>query len=908
MKPLQLKISAFGPYADEIHIDFTLLGEKGLYLITGDTGAGKTTIFDAITFALYGEASGNNRDPNMLRSQYAEAGTPTFVEMHFLYRQQKYVIRRNPEYRRPFKKGGGTTPEKADAILTFPDGKIVTKTKEVTKKVTELIGLDRNQFTQIAMIAQGDFLKLLFAKTEERSKIFREIFDTKKYQILQDKLKLEKNALDKEYQDISRSIRQYLDGVQGEMEEQGTVEVLLNKLSCLLVRDKEKINSMTKEIDDMEKKLENLNRYIGKAETEEKNRKDLQNLEETLRKQEEELVLAKRRFLEEKQKEVEIEKLGADIILSEEKLPLYDEVDRVKTDCGSLEKRLQSIENELAKSEERKGKYNRNIVLMKERLEQLSSVGAEKVKLDNERELLEEKKNQARLLKKMLVEYKKIENRLLELHKQYQTAIEKGQKKQQEYDRMERNFLDSQAGLLAQQLKEGEPCLVCGAIHHLNPAKITKKVCTEEELREAKKQSAVLMEKATKLSVEAGKTKGEMDTAKKNIEERVEQIFGKQVESVYIELEKWINELAKADEKMKNELVLLEGQLAEKNKFEQQLPQVEKMEKEEEQKEKEWEKLQVQYRTECESMQQQLIKWKESLLFSSKTEIVRDIEEKQKKRKKMKDAYEKAKQEIEEISGKIKEEKAKINTLKSQLEHEMEYSLPKLLAEQKEFQEKKAKLSKERENIVSAYNSNGQIKLAVEKQWGVLKEIEKKQIVVKSLSDTANGNVLGKDKIMLETYIQISYFNRIIARANTRFMVMSGGQYELKRREETKDQRSQTGLELDVIDHYNGSIRNVKTLSGGEAFQASLSLALGLSDEIQSLAGGIQLDTMFIDEGFGSLDEEALEQAMKALYRLADGNRLVGIISHVSELKERIEKQIIVKKEKSHGSSVRVIG
>lgn len=189
-----------------------------------------------------------------------------------------------------------------------------------------------------------------------------------------------------------------------------------------------------------------------------------------------------------------------------------------------------------------------------------------------------------------------------------------------------------------------------------------------------------------------------------------------------------------------------------------------------------------------------------------------------------------------------------------------------------------------------------------------MKTIEKKQVLVKALSDTANGNVAGKDKVMLETYIQISYFHRIIARANTRFMVMSGGQYELKRREETKDQRSQTGLELDVIDHYNGSVRNVKTLSGGEAFQASLSLALGLSDEIQSLAGGIQLDTMFIDEGFGSLDEEALEQAMKALYRLADGNRLVGIISHVSELKERIDKQIIVKKEKSQGSSVRVIG
>lgn len=908
MKPLQLNISAFGPYADEVTIDFTRLGEKGLYLITGDTGAGKTTIFDAITFALYGEASGNNRNADMLRSQYAEAGTPTFVEMRFLYRQKEYVIRRNPEYIRPAKKGGGMTTEKADASLSFPNGRVVTKTKEVTKAVTELIGLDRNQFTQIAMIAQGDFLKLLFAKTEERSKIFREIFDTKKYQILQDRLKLEKNGLDKEYQDISKSIRQYMDGIQEEEYEQGTVEVRLVNLSHLLEDEKERITFLTKEITDIENRLENLNRYIGKAETEEKNRRELEKSEETLRLHKEKFAQAEEKFSEEEKREEEREQLRTEIVLSEEKLPLYDEAEKLKTEYTSLKTHLQLVENELIQSKERREKYNRNVVLMKERLEQLASVDAKKVQLDNEKAILEEKKNQARLLKKMLVEYKAVANRVEELQGQYQAAILKGRKKQQEYEQMERNFLDSQAGILAQKLKEGEPCLVCGAIHHLNPAKLTEKVCTEEELREAKQKSTILMEKATALSVEAGKAKGELDTAGKNIEERAEQIFGKRVESVYAELEKWIGELVKADEKMKSDSAILEKELAEKKRFEQQLPQVEQMQKTEEEKEKESERLYVRYRTECENVQKQLEKMKESLAFSSKTEIMADIKSKKEKRQLLEKAYENAKQKTEEIAGKIKEENAKIDTLKNQLEKQVGGSLPELLEKQRELQEKKGELLAEKESTVSKYRSNTQIKEAVEKQFTVLREIEKKQALVKALSDTANGSVAGKDKIMLETYIQISYFNRIIARANTRFMVMSGGQYELKRREETKDQRSQTGLELDVIDHYNGSVRNVKTLSGGEAFQASLSLALGLSDEIQSLAGGIQLDTMFIDEGFGSLDEEALEQAMKALYRLADGNRLVGIISHVSELKERIEKQIVVKKEKSQGSSVRVIG
>ncbi len=190
---------------------------------------------------------------------------------------------------------------------------------------------------------------------------------------------------------------------------------------------------------------------------------------------------------------------------------------------------------------------------------------------------------------------------------------------------------------------------------------------------------------------------------------------------------------------------------------------------------------------------------------------------------------------------------------------------------------------------------------------GDLDDYEKRYQWVLPLSNTANGKVAGKEKIMLETYIQMTYFDRIISRANTRFMVMSGGQYELKRRKEAEDKKAQSGLDLDIIDHYNGTERSVKTLSGGESFKASLSLALGLSDEIQSIAGGIKLDTMFVDEGFGNLDDDSINQAMNALSGLAEGNRLVGIISHVSELKNRIDKQIVVAKEKSGGSKANII-
>ena len=224
-----------------------------------------------------------------------------------------------------------------------------------------------------------------------------------------------------------------------------------------------------------------------------------------------------------------------------------------------------------------------------------------------------------------------------------------------------------------------------------------------------------------------------------------------------------------------------------------------------------------------------------------------------------------------------------------------------------EIVQKRSALESEFRDLHHRTETNREVLRQIEKQSAAIADVEKRWMMVGPLADTANGNLSGKEKIMLETYVQMAYFDRIIERANTRFMVMSGGQYELKRRREADNNRSQSGLSLDVVDHYNGTERSVKTLSGGESFKASLSLALGLSDEIQASAGGIQLDTMFVDEGFGSLDEESLQQAMRALNGLAEGNRLVGIISHVPELREKIDRQIIVRKDRSGGSRVEVV-
>ena len=213
MRPIRLVMSAFGPYAGRTELELSKLGTSGLYLITGDTGAGKTTIFDAIAFALYGEASGTAREAGMLRSQYADITTPTEVELTFEYKGRQYVLRRNPEYTRPRTRGDGLTTEKAGAELHYPDGRVETRLKDVNRAIVEIMGVDRNQFAQIVMIAQGDFLKLLIAPTEERKKIFQKIFRTERFQLLQDKLKAESNALKNEHEKVSSGLRQYMEGI-----------------------------------------------------------------------------------------------------------------------------------------------------------------------------------------------------------------------------------------------------------------------------------------------------------------------------------------------------------------------------------------------------------------------------------------------------------------------------------------------------------------------------------------------------------------------------------------------------------------------------------------------------------------------------------------------------------------------
>ena len=924
MRPIKLTISAFGPYAKETEIILDELGERGLYLITGDTGAGKTTIFDAIAFALYGEASGNEREPGMLRSKYADPKTPTFIELDFLYQGQIYHIRRNPEYMRPKDRGEGMTLQRADAILEFPDDRLpVTKAKEVTKAVTELIGLDRGQFTQIAMLAQGDFMKLLFSKTEERSKIFREIFHTRPYLAFQEKMKNASSKMQEQYEDVSKSILQYMKDscdeddvlaadVKKIRESKAVVHAdkVLEVLETLTDQDAGLLKEKKKDLTEIEKNLEELNRRLGKAEAVERAKKELEKAEQTIAEkipQLEELEVA----LKEEQKKVpERERLAEEIGKRQEKLAEYDELKKLQKQIKELEKQIEILKGRESQYQEKKAQMQEQLEQKKNLLEQLKDAEIKVLKVTAEQKEVSVRKEAA---EDILIQYKRYQRQkksVEEAQKAYLVMQEECTERKTQLAWMERAFLDEQAGILAKVLKAGEPCPVCGSIHHPCPAQMTEGAPEKEELEKYRKETADVEKKTNDASLSANAKLVQLKALEEEIQKSVKSfdssIQEEEIEKSLTFIGQQMNALGEAEKDLRKKLEVAKEAVADKQKLETEIPELEQMQKKLQEEEQERKNQLLVSERDKANIEEQAVKVRGKLEFPEKAEAEQQIKELEKRKKEMDKNLDIAQKAFRECSQTVEAAKTKKKTLEKQIAGNKETDMEELVQARQEVSGAKKELQKQMDTLKIRYETNQKILHEIDKQSARLLELERNWTQVREISDTVNGKIKGgsKEKIKFETYIQTNYFDRIIARANTRFMVMSGGQYELKRQTNTDDRKSQSGLELNVIDHYNGSERSVKTLSGGESFKASLSLALGLSDEIQASAGGIQLDTMFVDEGFGSLDEESLEQAMKALNGLTEGNRLVGIISHVQELKVRIDKQIVVTKEKAGGSRV----
>ena len=920
MRPIKLIMSAFGPYASKTVLNLDEFGTNGLYLITGDTGAGKTTIFDAITFALYGEASGDNRESTMFRSKYASADTPTEVELTFIYAGKEYYIKRNPEYDRPKTRGEGFTTEKANAELHYPDGRVVTKLREVDRAVEEIMGIDRNQFTQIAMIAQGDFLKLLLASTDDRKKIFQKIFRTRCYYVLQEKLKNESGKLGKEYETISASIRQYINGIVCDEDDVLSIKVknakigmcsteeTLELLSTLIANDKEEEEKLDAEQKNIGKSLEEITVTLTNYETWSKARKSLDKSKSDLGEALERLDILKTNFQSEEANKPKVEAIRNQIAAIEAEIPEYQELDAKIKEKDTLQKTTDKLSEDLTKQKEKLESIKKELEALSGERKTLEKADKDKSELEAKKQKEEDKRKAVKDISKELKALEKLEKQLKKDQETYSKLAKDVQSKDEKYQRLFKQYLDEQAGIIAETLIDGTPCPVCGSTSHPIKAVKAENAPTKEQLDESKSTYEAAQKEAQSASEKAAKTKGQADEKRDAVLLMLHEMFGNATIDDADELIKdKMAEIATVLENVQNAIDEHQKKIDRRNEIDELLPKKNKERDDLINSISENDKTLSGNNATLISLKTRIDELVEKLKYESEKKAKEVKKELQGEQKKLEDAYKAADDAVKSQNEKIAGFNAAIKEAENTLADAKEIDEESIKAKQKELKSRNSEIDAKKKVINARKAANESAEKEIKTKSEDVLAVEAKWSWVKALSNTANGNISGKEKVMLETYIQMTYFDRIIARANTRFMVMSSGQYELKRSKEAENNRSQSGLELDVIDHYNGTERSVKTLSGGESFKASLSLALGLSDEIQSSAGGIKLDTMFVDEGFGSLDDESLDQAMRALQNLTEGNRLVGIISHVNELKERIDKQIVVTKEKSGGSKITII-
>ncbi|MGF0033333.1 AAA family ATPase [Bariatricus sp. SGI.154] len=1057
MKPIKLVMSAFGSYAGKEVIDFEKV-QHGLFLITGDTGAGKTTIFDAITYALYDQTSGGKRDGNMMRSQYASEDTDTYVEYTFSYREEIYTIRRNPEYTRIGKRryADGSpryVKETPKVELILPDGSTYHgKKRDTDQKIVEIMGLDADQFTQIAMIAQGDFLKLLHAESKERKRIFSRIFHTGLYYRVQEELKRKSGQLYYQLEDNLRDVKQEMSRVEydgdseagkkwGQFKELSVVpyeevmEVLKNimKEGLSLEKSKKKaaevLQGQLDELNGRKKEGETLNQLFVSLESVKKlseklleERGEYQKIQEKFKtaKRAEKVALQETRLdhlqemieknhkvledigreldaariraaelkktkAQKEQEYKEIEKKNvAEIIRIQDALPQYDQIEQ-------LRKQYSEGEKEKADKQKQQGKIKHSLDVLNQRKLQAEQIQEEYAGSSGKMEGLQlrvtQQKNRLEELKRLRTRWREIEG-MEETCRKRKAESEREQGKYLKellaYEEKYQAFMEEQAGILAGQLEAGKPCPVCGSCEHPAIRRLSEGAPTQKEVELAKESrdraevnrdttAAALRELMVRYQVEwetfdreyrriAREVPIDQENVKREGQDEVKAEIVKQEIAVRIqksitdceykadqfsdelkrmrmqaeqfehakkelqELQKELNDLeviyAEGEARLAEVLLTLKQLESEIRTKSERLPlpsrkqageRLEKLQTDMENARKEYVRASQEEQRSVETMKQL-----EGQKKSSQEALVDQMAEEEKQ----KDVFytvlreQDFKDETEYHMGKMNpkdmalleeslrsyetrvgEVSGRRKSLEEQLEGKAVVDLTKIQEEMNQTSQMQKKEQDEYMRLYSMNKKNREVREQLKRHFEKKGDLQKQYELMGNLSRTANGSLSGTVKLDFETYVQRQYFKQIIYAANKRLVQMTSNEFILQCREvKNLGSQGQAGLDLDVYHMASDSVRDVKTLSGGESFMASLSMALGLADIVQNTAGAIRLDTMFVDEGFGSLDDAAREQAIKVLNNLADEERLVGIISHVNELKEQIDCKLLVKR------------
>lgn len=936
MRPVTLTISAFGSYAGQQIVDFSQAG-GGVFLITGDTGAGKTTIFDAITYALYDQTSGGKRDGAMMRSQYASPDVPTFVEFTFSYQGKQYRVRRNPGYERPSKRknknGERTlTAEAASVSLTMPDGQEYPgRMREINDKIIEILGVGKEQFTQVAMIAQGEFIRLLHASSRERKEIFAKVFDTGIYEKIQRRLREESKSLYGKLEDNRKLCVHEIQGVQcaaGSVfldrwqeacERPETDSGQIQEILRLLIKEQRQQERRLKEQEaEISRRLEEQNYKLRRAQETnelfmqiEKADEEIRDRENLLKKLEKE-----RETCDKRSKAIYIRCQERTPVLAEELaaykglLPKYARLrdsaaaaEQARQQSASAEQRLQGQAERLAAVGSKIRQLEKSCKELEAEAWKLPELMQQKKEIQEKLGILREMAQTRKKLESNEAERKEAQRRLKALSDDYQ-------QKSREHDRMYRMFIEGQAGLLAQGLADGEPCPVCGSREHPQKAWVSGQAATKQQVEEAKEARELADAALQELREQFQSVKEECERQGALLLRDGQRMFGggfspKMIAPALSAASETQAFLAARLEQCTQKAEFLEEQ---KTRLEEQKETAAALEKElEALREK-----QYQASLAFEKAEQARADLLRELPFETEGQLQDQIAEREKEKQGLEQENAQAEQKQQELRERQaaeqaawKEQKKGRAVLARQAEGKepVETEALKEQAEQLREQDQAAEEAKRRIIGMIERNCEAEGKLAaLYQEQGRLKE---RYAVLGNLERTANGSLTGQARIDLQTYVQRKYFRYIIGEANRRLIKMNGEQFMLQCRElEHLGKQGEVGLDLDVYDLVTDKVRDVKTLSGGESFLAALSMALGMADMITKSAGRIHLDTMFIDEGFGSLDEEARRRAVGILHELAGETRLVGIISHVAELKEQIGTKLVVSKSE-RGSHAR---
>ncbi|MZK56645.1 SMC family ATPase [Coprobacillus sp. AM29-13] len=994
MMPISLTLSAFGPYPDTITIDFESFQEDGLFLITGPTGSGKTMIFDAMIFALYGKTSGQIRQTDSLRCDHALNEIPTFVEFSFSLHQQNYTIKRNPKYYLEGKK----TPKQPSALLTLPDGKMVEGIKEVNQKMISLLGVDDQQFKQICMIAQGEFTKLIMASSDEREKVLRELFHSETYQKLEEKLKVHLKTYQDKYDLLLNKRKDLMQELQVEDHQE-----YLSKQTKLIASQQKEYDDLKKDLDQKKQQLQlyrlqnqrliqlkDLKQQFQDLKKQENDYQKLNKTVDTLKKAQETnylyisyikqqkklqtLKLNQEDFLKQLkklEKDYQEKKVQADSLdykqQTKEKLQnqiqetkqLINQIYQYQNDYQNLQtlkQQYRMLDEEHKLFLKKKEKFENGLQRDQERIQSEQQVQSKYELIKQQYVRLNEQKVKVHQLSDYYDQILKLNENKSDLQEEYTVVEKQVDHEKMQYNKMEKLYFRKQAGIFALQLKEDQPCPICGSLHHPHPAQIEKEDITKEKLdqqaKKVKQQEHRLQDILQKILLSNQKKEMLVKQTKQlsselNIQEEIsKEIFIKE-----------LDHLSKDEKRMKKEYLELQDELKYIQKLKKSvalsLKDMSTYESKELKQAQSLENIQVQ-------IHQLSGKLDDSLRQYEIGEVNKNYQQVQKEYRQLSLEIETIQQDYEKVKNKYLEIKTKISSLNQQIIQEQEIydeldnkyhtALDAFINEEeflnlktqinqisileKKYQDYLISLKSLNEQIISLENEvkdstyvdlsslsetikevNQQLreknddleklKIDYSLKEKMIKDIQKINQQLEKDEDTYQRYLdlynlaSGKNnaRVSIERYVLATYFENMLVYANVIMKQLSQGRYQLLRKDDAGKGRSQQGLELDVFDQESGNIRSIKTLSGGESFKAALSLALGLSRMVQDYAGGIELNTLFIDEGFGSLDSQSLDQAMNCLMELHHENKLIGIISHVSDLKDRIERQLVVERK-----------